>query len=154
MVSSMILAALHGETAVYANMGRAEEDDDVADSTTASVLHTIMSSTTTKTTTMASALAMSSTTEVPDHDAAVSMNNFYPALVQCFGIIICGWVDSTYIFFITYKTLDFQGKWMLIKFESGTSIVYLPIYWFACGLFNVYMQYTAKLQISTDIEKF
>lgn len=25
-------------------------------------------------------------------DGSVSMDNFYPALVQCFGIIICGWV--------------------------------------------------------------
>lgn len=25
-------------------------------------------------------------------DGGVSMNNFYPALVQCFGIIICGLV--------------------------------------------------------------
>lgn len=29
-------------------------------------------------------------------DGGVSMNNFYPALIQCFGIIICGLVDSIY----------------------------------------------------------
>lgn len=37
-------------------------------------------------TTSATAMA----TAAPDHDPSVSMNNFYPALVQCFGIIICG----------------------------------------------------------------
>lgn len=38
-------------------------------------------------------LVSSSTTNAPDSDTpAVSMDDFYPALVQCFGIIICGYV--------------------------------------------------------------
>jgi len=44
------------------------------------------------TSTMASSLANGTATPRAD-DGGVSMNNFYPALVQCFGIIICGLVD-------------------------------------------------------------
>jgi len=44
--------------------------------------------------TMASSLANGNGTISPRaDDGGVSMNNFYPALVQCFGIIICGLVD-------------------------------------------------------------
>ncbi|XP_069967441.1 lysosomal cholesterol signaling protein isoform X2 [Bactrocera oleae] len=37
-----------------------------------------------------------STTAAPDSDPSVSMNNFYPALVQCFGIIICGYIAGRF----------------------------------------------------------
>lgn len=43
------------------------------------------------TTTMNSSLiAQVMTTDVDDDGANISMNDLYPALVQCFGIIICG----------------------------------------------------------------
>ncbi|XP_030385806.1 integral membrane protein GPR155 isoform X2 [Scaptodrosophila lebanonensis] len=32
----------------------------------------------------------------PSEDGGVSMNNFYPALVQCFGIIICGYIAGRF----------------------------------------------------------
>ncbi|XP_037952971.1 uncharacterized protein LOC119683379 [Teleopsis dalmanni] len=41
-------------------------------------------------TTFISLITEETTTKPPNHDPSVSMNNFYPALVQCFGIIICG----------------------------------------------------------------
>ncbi|XP_016977975.1 integral membrane protein GPR155 isoform X2 [Drosophila rhopaloa] len=45
--------------------------------------------------TMASSLANITTTPRAD-DGGVSMNNFYPALVQCFGIIICGYIAGRF----------------------------------------------------------
>ncbi|XP_036337188.1 integral membrane protein GPR155-like [Rhagoletis pomonella] len=38
----------------------------------------------------------STTTSAPNTDPSVSMNNFYPALVQCFGIIICGYIAGRF----------------------------------------------------------
>lgn len=87
----MILAALHGDETIYANLGNiaAEDDDNVMDDTTTStIMNKIMS--TVMTTVANNEIGVSTTTLGPDHDSAVSMDNFYPALVQCFGIIICG----------------------------------------------------------------
>ncbi|XP_017059081.1 integral membrane protein GPR155 isoform X1 [Drosophila ficusphila] len=46
-------------------------------------------------TTMASSLANGTIAPRAD-DGGVSMNNFYPALVQCFGIIICGYIAGRF----------------------------------------------------------
>ena len=83
----MMLAALHGDSAVYAHVAKAEdlEDYDVDLTTTAAPLTETILAALTNTTT-----STTITTAAPDHDSTISMNNFYPALVQCFGIIICG----------------------------------------------------------------
>ncbi|KQS44025.1 integral membrane protein GPR155 isoform X2 [Drosophila erecta] len=47
------------------------------------------------TSTMASSLANGTAVPRAD-DGGVSMNNFYPALVQCFGIIICGYIAGRF----------------------------------------------------------
>ncbi|EDX10877.1 integral membrane protein GPR155 isoform X1 [Drosophila simulans] len=47
------------------------------------------------TSTMASSLANGTAAPRAD-DGGVSMNNFYPALVQCFGIIICGYIAGRF----------------------------------------------------------
>ncbi|XP_039486055.1 integral membrane protein GPR155 isoform X1 [Drosophila santomea] len=47
------------------------------------------------TATMASSLANGTAAPRAD-DGGVSMNNFYPALVQCFGIIICGYIAGRF----------------------------------------------------------
>lgn len=96
MDSSMMLAALHGDSAVYAHVANADNFDDfdtttsttTTTSTITSVPEAILAALTSTTST--TALADSTTTAAPDHDSTISMNNFYPALVQCFGIIICG----------------------------------------------------------------
>ncbi|TMW39949.1 hypothetical protein DOY81_014971, partial [Sarcophaga bullata] len=85
MDSSMMLAALHGDSAVYAHVAKAEdlEDYDIDPSTIAPLTETILAALTNTT------ASTTTTTIAPDHDSTISMNNFYPALVQCFGIIIC-----------------------------------------------------------------
>lgn len=87
MDSSMMLAALHGDSAVYAHVAKAEdlEDYEIVATTTVPMTETVLAALMNTTTT-----ADTTTTIAPDHDSTISMNNFYPALVQCFGIIICG----------------------------------------------------------------
>ncbi|EDV96194.1 GH16123 [Drosophila grimshawi] len=47
--------------------------------------------------TEASAMVSSSSAATPHvEDGGVSMDNFYPALVQCFGIIICGYIAGRF----------------------------------------------------------
>lgn len=96
----MILAALHGDETIYANLGNIVEPDDEemmddeATTTAHSIMQNILSTMATTVENAASLsaaeMAATTTTVAPDHDSTVSMNNFYPALVQCFGIIICG----------------------------------------------------------------
>uniref|UniRef100_A0A1A9WP20 Uncharacterized protein n=1 Tax=Glossina brevipalpis TaxID=37001 RepID=A0A1A9WP20_9MUSC len=105
MDSSMFLAALHGDTALYANFPETNDMGTSVTTTTVpkitstikevtiapldtitSAITTLMSTATTTTTTT----TMATSTIEPEHDTTISMNNFYPALVQCFGIIICG----------------------------------------------------------------
>lgn len=82
MDSSMMLAALHGDSAVYAHVANAESLEEFDTTTMSSLTDDILAVITTTTT--------SATTTTASPDSNISMNNFYPALVQCFGIIICG----------------------------------------------------------------
>ncbi|KNC25712.1 hypothetical protein FF38_12876 [Lucilia cuprina] len=97
MDSSMMLAALHGDSAVYAHVANAENLDDYdATTTTITSLTDGLVKVITSTTTAATTIVSASTTAAPDHDSNISMNNFYPALVQCFGIIICGYIAGRF----------------------------------------------------------
>ncbi|CAD7002889.1 unnamed protein product [Ceratitis capitata] len=81
MDSSMALGVFRNLTTV--NSAATVSDMDMEDMDTmfkSSTIQTIMDTDTTT--------ATSTTTTAPE--PSVSMNNFYPALVQCFGIIICG----------------------------------------------------------------
>lgn len=84
MDSSMMLAALHGDSAIYAHVANAENFEDFDTTTNTPVTDGLLAAINSTTT------AAITTTAAPDHDATIAMNNFYPALVQCFGIIICG----------------------------------------------------------------
>lgn len=99
MDSSMFLAALHGDTALYANFPDADGIEmSAATPTDPKITSAIKEVTLTPLNTITSTVKalMSTTTTIatntiePEHDTTISMNNFYPALVQCFGIIICG----------------------------------------------------------------
>lgn len=46
--------------------------------------------------TMISSSTIPTTTTTPRVEDGVSMDNFYPALVQCFGIIICGYIAGRF----------------------------------------------------------
>lgn len=78
MDSSMVFGVFRNLTSSALDANSAEADMDSED------MDTMF-----KASTMPAALT-TSTTSAPDHEPSVSMNNFYPALVQCFGIIICG----------------------------------------------------------------
>lgn len=96
MESSMYLAGLHGDTIVYSNWPETMTDREMeADTTTMTPLNvvntmaTILNSASPDTVLTANQSAMMSTLNVRE-STVISMNNLYPALVQCFGIIICG----------------------------------------------------------------
>ncbi|XP_037901142.1 integral membrane protein GPR155 [Glossina fuscipes] len=105
MDSSMFLAALHGDTALYANFPDADGTEISAATPTDSKITSAMKEVTlTPLNTITSTVKalMSTTTTIatstiePEHDTTISMNNFYPALVQCFGIIICGYIAGRF----------------------------------------------------------
>ncbi|XP_011180615.2 integral membrane protein GPR155 [Zeugodacus cucurbitae] len=84
MDSSMVFGVFRNLTASALDANSAETDMDSED------MDTMF-----KATTMPTVLT-TSTTAAPDHEPSVSMNNFYPALVQCFGIIICGYIAGRF----------------------------------------------------------
>ncbi|XP_004518954.1 integral membrane protein GPR155 [Ceratitis capitata] len=87
MDSSMALGVFRNLTTV--NSAATVSDMDMEDMDTmfkSSTIQTIMDIDTTT--------ATSTTTAAPE--PSVSMNNFYPALVQCFGIIICGYIAGRF----------------------------------------------------------
>lgn len=46
-------------------------------------------------------------------DGNISMDNLYPALIQCFTVIICGWVEFSYNFGYARIWKIFQSNVML-----------------------------------------
>ncbi|XP_050337116.1 integral membrane protein GPR155 isoform X1 [Bactrocera neohumeralis] len=84
MDSSMVFGVFRNLTSSTLDANSAEADMDSED------MDTMFSTSTT------SAVLTTSTTAAPDTDPSVSMNNFYPALVQCFGIIICGYIAGRF----------------------------------------------------------
>ncbi|XP_059219618.1 integral membrane protein GPR155 [Stomoxys calcitrans] len=130
MESSMILAALHGDETIYADLGNAPEEDDDVDTTTTStsLMPTIMSTVMTITTKAASASNLSdvvaTTTAGPDHDPTVSMDNFYPALVQCFGIIICGYLAGRFKIITNAET---KGLGTFVGTFALPSLIFLSL---------------------------
>uniref|UniRef100_A0A0K8UC13 Integral membrane protein GPR155 n=1 Tax=Bactrocera latifrons TaxID=174628 RepID=A0A0K8UC13_BACLA len=84
MDSSMVFGVFRNLTSSGLDANSADADMDSED------MDTMFSTSTTP------AVLTTSTTAAPDTDPSVSMNNFYPALVQCFGIIICGYIAGRF----------------------------------------------------------
>ncbi|XP_011208976.1 integral membrane protein GPR155 [Bactrocera dorsalis] len=84
MDSSMVFGVFRNLTSTALDANSADADMDSED------MDTMFSTSTAPT------VLTTSTTAAPDTDPSVSMNNFYPALVQCFGIIICGYIAGRF----------------------------------------------------------
>ncbi|XP_073838455.1 integral membrane protein GPR155 homolog anchor [Musca autumnalis] len=138
MESSMILAALHGDETIYANLGNIVEPDDeeimvddtAATTTVRSIMQNILSTMATtaadKATSLSdvAAITTTTTTVAPDHDSSVSMNNFYPALVQCFGIIICGYIAGRFKIITNAET---KGLGTFVGTFALPSLIFLSL---------------------------
>ncbi|XP_054732523.1 integral membrane protein GPR155 isoform X1 [Anastrepha obliqua] len=81
MDSSMALGVFRNANIESVDSDNDMDMDDIDSMFRASTLSTVLTTT---------------TTSAPDSGQSVSMNNFYPALVQCFGIIICGYIAGRF----------------------------------------------------------